>query len=140
MTRVSGREYGQRPKLTPESLDRRARVAVRVLEAGAFKKADARQRFVYWISTQEPKDHILFLNGNDLREIVESLGDETDKWPGELVVLELVERNYRGKSYEKYAVAPAPEWNDVLRPLEAPPSSAKKAPKRSPRKPRARKR
>ena len=137
MTQVAGRQYGKRPKLTPASLDRMARVAVRVLDAGAFEKGEgSRQRFVFWISTHTPPDHILFLNGADLREVVERLGDESDNWRGKTVVLELVNRTYDGRPYEKYVVAPAVEWDDVLRPLDAPPPSAKRAAKKPGRKPR----
>ncbi len=137
MTQVAGRSYGQRPKLTPESLDRMARVAVRILDSGDFTKGEgSRQRFVFWISTHTPPDHIMFLNGADLREVVERLGDETDNWRGKTVVLELVNRTYNGRAYEKYVVAPAAEWDDVLRPLDAPPPSAKRTAKRSPSKPR----
>ena len=140
MTQVQGRQYGKRPKLTPESLDRMARVAVRVLDAGAFEKTDGPGTFVFWISTHTPPDHILFLNGADLREVVERLGDESDDWRGKTVVLELVNRTYNGKPYEKYVVAPAVEWDDVLRPLDAPPpKSAKRSAKKRnrPRKGRA---
>ncbi len=135
--KVGGGAYGKREKLTPEALNGAARVAIRILHAGAFQRNGVGS-FTHWISSQTPPDHILFLNGSDLREVVEKLGDETDEWLGKLVVLELVERTYEGRKFPKYAVAPAAEWNDVLRPLEAPPASAKRKAKRSPPKPRKR--
>lgn len=123
MAKVSGRAYGQRPKLTPASLDNRPRVAVVIRDAGAFKRHGERQTFVYWFSTEDPPDHILFCNGHDLRQLVEALGDETDGWKGRQVVVELVTRRYDGKEFEKYAVAPADQWDDVIRPLEHPPET-----------------
>lgn len=140
MTQVKG-AYQPRSKLTAESLDRLARVVVRVLSAGSFDKPSGRNetRVCYWLSTREPPDYILFLTSGDLREMVERLGDETDDWLGKRVVLELVNRSYQGRPYEKYAVAPATEWDDVLRPLKAPPPSAKRTAKKTGRKPRRRK-
>lgn len=152
MSKVRGSAYGQRPKLTVESTGHVERLAVRVLAAGSFTKGPERDpdhiHIVYWFSTVEPHDHIIFLNGHDVREIVANLGDETEDWIGRQVVLELVKRTYEGRSYEKYAVAPSFEWNDVLRPLDAPrasspspgppPKSARKTPKRKTGKPRGR--
>lgn len=152
MTQVKG-QYTPRAKLIPESLNRLARVVIRVLAAGSFTKPSGRNEtsLTYWLSTQEPPDHIMFLTRGDLGQLVKRLGDETDTWPGQRVVLELINRSYEGRSYEKYAVAPAEEWDDVLRPLDAPPPSsgrkprtvapppsAKRAAKRAPRKPRKR--
>lgn len=117
--KVAGGAYGKREKLTPESLDHAERVAIRVLSAGAFDRNNV-GTFTFWISSHTPPDHILFLNAGDLRQVVERLGDDTDAWAGQLVVLELVKRQWRGKDYQKYVVAPAAEWDDVLRPLEAP--------------------
>lgn len=145
MTQVAGSAYGQRPKLTPKSMGGIARVAVRILDSGSFSKPGlkqgARPRSVFWISTVEPRDHIMFLTADDLRQMVERLGDETERWNGERVVLELVNRSFEGRSYEKYAVAPAPQWDDVLRPLDAPAppgTSARRTSKAKARKPRTR--
>ena len=140
MTQVKG-IYQPRAKLSPESLGGLARVVIRVHSAGSFTKPSGQNEtaLTYWLSSQEPPDHIMFLTRGDLGQLVEKLGDETDTWPGQRVVLELVNRTYQGRPYEKYAVAPAEEWNDVLRPLDAPPPSAKRAPKKTARKPRSRK-
>ncbi len=120
--RVPGTARGQRPKLTPESMNGAERPAVRIKEAGAFRKeaslegnpAGLAPTFVYWFSVESPADHILFLNVSDLRALTERLGDDTDDWPGCMVVLEKVKRHHRGKTYIKYATAPAHEWDEVL--------------------------
>lgn len=133
--KVGGAAYGKREKLTADSLDHAERVAIRILNAGAFDRNGEGGALTYWISSTTPPDHILFLAGGDLRHMVERLGDETDRWLGQRVVLELVKRRYKGQTYQKYAIAPAAEWDDVLRPLNAPPS-AKRTAKKTPRKPR----
>lgn len=124
MTRVSGSDRGQRPKLTPESLHNAPSPVVRIKEAEAFQGRGGRR--VFWISTEEPPDHIMFLSVPDLGAVVDRLGDDTAEWAGELLPLELVRRAYNGESYEKYAVPPAEEWGALLKP-KAKPRGKKKA-------------
>ncbi len=126
MTKVSGKERGQRPKLDKAALHNAASAVVRIKEAGAFDGRDGR---VFWISTEEPADHIMFLSGSDLRAITERFGDESDEWAGQLVPLEFVRRAYGGRTYEKYAVPPPDEWDGLLNPkpkAKAKPKARKK--------------
>lgn len=112
MTRITGPERGKRPKLTPESLGDLERAAVTVLKAGAFVRNGRR---VFWLETETPADHMLFLSGADVRILAEELGDDTDLWAGRLVVVEKVVRRFNSKDFPKYQIAPVADWPEGVR-------------------------
>lgn len=121
MTKVNPDDYGSsKPKLTVDDFEEDvALLTIASFEGTEIDDDDAPEgkRNVAMLFFEESGDKAMYLNKTQLTYLVEGLGtNDTDKWAGMQIPVEIKRGKYRGKPYEKPHVVDPDEWDEYLKP------------------------
>lgn len=125
MAKVNPGEHAggeRRPALTPAVLDGADGAVLTIKEARTgLPTSDGRKAALLVFKEtpldDEDREYVLWLNATDLRALVEQIGDDDSDWPGERVPIVRIRANnpQTGGLVTKYHIAPAEDWEDLLK-------------------------
>jgi len=117
--KVDASKFGSSaPKLMPEDLEEDAailtiskyeEVMVDDDEAEGGKRQSATLKF------EETGDKVIWLNKGMVEALVEQLGDDADKWPGQKIPVERHVATFGNKKFPKVRVMMAEEWDKTFK-------------------------
>jgi hypothetical protein len=118
MVRINPRDFGTaRPKLTPEdlpaspcllTLDTVERVEV------PDEQAPNGTRPALTVMFTEFPERPLWLNVSQIETLVSRLGEDGEKWKGQVVPVERTVAEFKGQRFPKVRVVPEDGWDDLL--------------------------
>lgn len=115
-TRISADEFGMSvPAIGYDDLEEDVAVLT-VKSAEKMKFDDGRVSVV--VRFEETGDDMVFYARAkvDVNPLIEKLGGDLKKWPGQKVPMEKVKRSYKGETHKKVGVVPAEDWDQYLKP------------------------
>lgn len=120
--------YGEmREKITPDDVNGNA-AALRILIADRKDMAPANARSAQWklilVFAEFPEKEYV-ANATSYKTLVQFLGDDESKWPGQWCVMAPTVNTFDGKAYEKLHVASPDRWEKVMKATEKKRAAAK---------------
>lgn len=121
--------YGEmRDKLTPDDLDGKAApltvqsVEVKNMAPKGTPREDNKLSIVF--KEFATKEYVA--NATSYKTLVLKLGENYEKWVGQVVIMAPTTNTFQGKAYEKVHVASPERWDKVMRQLQGAGAKAKR--------------
>lgn len=117
MSKVDPKTLGSStPKITPDDIEERAILTVVAYEEITMDDEETGEsRKSATLIFEETGDKVLWLNVGMAESLVEQLGSNSDKWPGQKVPVEAYVAMFKGKKFPKVRVLPAEEWEAAFK-------------------------
>lgn len=123
----------RRPKLEQEHLDEDAAILT-ITEVDVINvkddTAEGGERAAIVLAFEETGEYVLWPNRTGISTLIDHLGDDTDEWVGQKVPVVKVTETFKGKSFDKVAIAKPEDWDTILKPKRTPLKAVKGGKKR----------